>query len=458
MKVLFQNHSSLLLHYGDRYLLTDPWYNQVAFGSWLPSLAPYIHPTYLAALGERLTILISHGHDDHFDDRLLKLFSKDTRIVTGNFKSPSVLNRVKRLGFENIATVSENETLVDGLMISSYIVEDVSHDDATYLIRNDDGAVIHANDNWNRFKKSHETLIKDRTRSYERSAILLFSQTNSASGFPLNYRNFSNDEKQELLKDKVSKMVKGGLDNAKSLGLKKMYSYAGFATAYVKGQNYYNEGLFPTAKYLSQLLGERSVQTDIAIPDLYPGDSISLPNGVITKAFISGYEDVKIKEVTNNFYEIYGNKKECISYQKLELPNSALEDWLEFFLIELDVFTQKRVSGPDSHYIDLVGKELSIEVTVSEQNKIFKTVKFGHGLVEWNEKANKVCYVGAPTIFSILKGESLFEDLNTGYNAEWSRNPTDVYNRDITMMIVMFSYVYKNRLSSSAKERFLINQ
>jgi len=235
VKVLFQNHSSLLLHYGDRYLLTDPWYNQPAFGSWLPSLAPYIHPTYLAALGERLTILISHGHDDHFDDRLLKLFSKDTRIVTGNFKSPSVLNRVKRLGFENIATVSEDETLVDGLMISSYIVEDFSHDDATYLIRNDDGAVIHANDNWHRFEKSHETLIKDRTRSYERSAILLFSQTNSASGFPLNYRNFSNDEKQELLKDKVSKMVKGGLDNAKSLGLKKMYSYAGFATAYVKG-------------------------------------------------------------------------------------------------------------------------------------------------------------------------------------------------------------------------------
>ena len=186
--------------------------------------------------------------------------------------------------------------------------------------------------------------------------------------------------------------------------------------------------------------------------------SISLPNGVITKAFISGYEDVKIKEVTNNFYEVYGNKKECISYQKFEFSDSALEDWLEFFLIELDVFTQKRVSGPDSHYIDLVGKELSIEVTVSEQNKIFKTVKFGHGLVEWNEKANKVCYVGAPTIFSILKGESLFEDLYTGYNAEWSRNPTDVYNRDIVMMIVMFSYVYKNRLSSSAKERFLINQ
>jgi len=458
MKVLFQNHSSLLLHYGDRYLLTDPWYNQPAFGSWLPSIAPYIHPTYLAALGERLTILISHGHDDHFDDRLLKLFSKDTRIVTGNFKSPSVLNRVKRLGFENIATVSEDETLVDGLMISSYIVEDFSHDDATYLIRNDDGAVIHANDNWHRFEKSHETLIKDRTRSYEKSAILLFSQTNSASGFPLNYRNFSNDEKQELLKDKVSKMVKGGLDNAKSLGLKKMYSYAGFATAYVKGQNYYNEGLFPTAKYLSQLLGERSVQTDIAIPDLYPGDSISLPNGVITKAFINGYEDVKIKEVTNNFYEVYGNKKECISYQKFEFTESRLEDWLEFFLIELDVFTQKRVSGPDSHYIDLVGKEFSIEVTASEGNKIFKTVKFGHGLVEWNEKANKVCYVGAPTIFSILKGESLFEDLYTGYNAEWYRNPTDVYNRDIVMMIVMFSYVYKNRLSSSAKERFLINQ
>jgi len=455
MKVLFQNHSSLLLQYGDRYLLTDPWYNQPAFGSWLPSLAPYIHPTYLAALGKRLSILVSHGHDDHFDDRLLNIFDKDTKIVTGDFKAPSVVNRLKRLGFENIIAVGEDESLVDNLLISSYIVEDFSHDDATYLIRNGDGAVIHANDNWYEFSKPHEELIKERTKDYAKSAIVLFSQTNSASGYPLNYRNFSNSEKQRILKDKVKKMVCGGLDNAKALGLSKMYSYAGFATAYVKEKNYEEQGLFPTAKYLTQLLKEHSVNSDVDIPDLYPGDSISLPTGLIDKAFISGYEDSKIKEVTDHFYDVYGNKLECISYRNLGKENSNFEDWIEFFLTELVSFADKRVNGPDSHHADLIGKEFSLEVTLSNDEKIYKTIKFGEGLVSWNEKANKVCYVDASFLYAIFMGEALFEDLYTGYNAEWARNPVDVYNRDIVMMIVMFSYVYKNRISALAKDKFL---
>ena len=75
-------------------------------------------------------------------------------------------------------------------------------------------------------------------------------------------------------------------------------------------------------------------------------------------------------------------------------------------------------------------------------------------MVNYNASASKVCFVGEAAFTSILRGEALFEDLYTGYNSEWSRNPADVYNRDIVMMIVMFSYVYKNRLSRSAKEKF----
>ena len=93
--VMFINHASLLIKKGDRYLLTDPWHQRVAFGSWLPTFAQYVHPTYLAALGSKLSILISHGHDDHCDDDLLRIFDKDVEIVTADFNAPSVLNRLK---------------------------------------------------------------------------------------------------------------------------------------------------------------------------------------------------------------------------------------------------------------------------------------------------------------------------------------------------------------------------
>ena len=418
-------------------------------------MAPYIHPTYLASLGDQLTILVSHGHDDHFDDKLLEIFSKGTKFVTANFKSPSVINRLKRLGFENILTVGEDEQFIDDLIISSYVVSDFSHDDATYLIRNDKGAVIHANDNWHEFTEPHSQLIKERIAGYSKSSVLLFSQTNSASGYPLNYRNFKPDQKQKILKEKVSKMVAGGLKNAESLGLDRMFSYAGFATVYVKGKNYNSEGLFPTGKYLKQLLMDQSIESTVEIPDLFPGDSVSLPSGEIIKAFVNGYQDSHIKTVTDKFYDVYGVKNHCISYRQLDNAIPKFEPWIEYFLTELDIFARKRVDGMDSHYTKLIGKELSMQVTLNNEDVIYKTIRFGEGLVPWNAKANKVCHVGEFVLFAILKGEALFEDLDTGYNAEWERFPEKEYNRDIVMMIGMFSYVYKNRLSSNARKTFL---
>lgn len=457
MRVLFQNHSSLLIQHEDRYLLTDPWYNKPAFGSWLPSMAPYVHPSYLAALGDKLNILVSHGHDDHFDDTLFEIFDKKTKFITADFKSPSVVNRLKKIGFENVVTVGEDEQTIDGLIFSSYVVSDFSHDDATYLIRSDYGAVIHANDNWHEFTEAHLDILKDRVKTYAKSSILLFSQTNSASGFPLNYRNFTADEKQRILKEKVAKMAAGGLQNAFSLGLDRMFSYAGFATAYVKDKNYQNEGLFPTAEYLTQLLVEQEISYPVVIPSLYPGDSVTLPSGDIEKAFITGYKDSEIKEVTDKFYDVYKVKANCISYRELELGGEIFETWLDYFLIEFDSFVRSRVQGADSHYTNLIGKKFSLLVELEGGNSIAKTVKFGDGLVAWESKANKTCYVGESALYSILKGEALFEDLYTGYNAEWERFPENVYNRDIVMMIVMFSYVYRNRLSSVAKANFRSN-
>ncbi|WP_038015084.1 MBL fold metallo-hydrolase, partial [Terasakiella pusilla] len=442
------------IKHSDRYVLTDPWYNKPAFGSWLPSLAPYIHPSYLAALGDKLTILVSHGHDDHFDDKLFEIFDKKTKFITANFKSPSVVNRLNKIGFENIVTVGEEEQTIDGLDYSSYIVPDLSHDDATYLIRSERGAVIHANDNWHEFTEPHLNMMRTRLSSYSKSSILLFSQTNSASGFPLNYRNFTADEKQKILKEKVAKMVAGGLQNAVSLGIDRMFSYAGFATAYVKDKSYENEGLFPTSEYLTQLLHEQEISYPVVIPSLYPGDSVNLPSGEIEKAFVTGYQDSDIKEVTDKFYDVYKVKDNCISYRNLELGTENFESWLNYFLTEFDSFVRSRVQGPDSHYTKLIGKKLSLQCELESGDSICKTIQFGDGLVAWDPRANKVCYVGAATLYSILKGEALFEDLYTGYNAEWERFPENEYNRDIVMLIVMFSYVYRNRLSSEAKARF----
>jgi len=127
----------------------------------MPSFAPYIHPSYLASFGDKLTILVSHGHDDHCDDKLLTIFDKDTHFVTANFKSPSVLNRLKKLGFKNITTVGEEGNVIDEVFnVKSFIVKGQNHDDAKYTIKTKDGVVIHANDNWFDFTNKHLEIIK----------------------------------------------------------------------------------------------------------------------------------------------------------------------------------------------------------------------------------------------------------------------------------------------------------
>lgn len=454
MKVLFQNHSSLLIEHNGNYLLTDPWLNQPAFGSWLPTFPAYLHPAYIAALGNKLTILVSHGHDDHFDDKLLGIFDKDTRIITADFKAPSVLNRLRSLGLNNVDTVGIDEKLIDGFHVSSYIVEDFSHDDAGYLITTEDGAVIHANDNWHEFTDEHERIISERVSVYPENDILLFSQTNSASGFPLNYDIFSEEEQNDILSRKVAKMVEGGLRNAEKLNLQRMFSYAGFATPYVCGENYHQRGFFPTASFLKGLLDEVGIKSSVEIEELYPGDYIELPGGSITKAFVNDYRDAAIKEKAHTFYETYDHIDECISFKEVSDPGIYIREWLNEFLMEFEDFSVKRVNGLDIHYTELLGKTFKMTVNFENEEDFAQVIEFGKGFVEGVSEANKECIVDSRTMNQILLGNALFEDLYTGYNAKWKRHPSDQYNRDIVMMIVMFSYVYKNRLAESYIDKY----
>lgn len=455
MKVLFQNHASLLIEKDGHYLLTDPWFEKPAFGSWLPTFPAFIQPSYLAALGDKLSILISHGHDDHLDDQLLSIFDKDTNIITAHFKSPSVLNRLKKIGFHNIQAIGDQEQWLGGFGISSFINESLSHDDAIYLIRSQDGAVIHANDNWHPFRDDQGRQIAERVKGFAREDVLLFTQTNSASGFPLNYSIFSDQEKQRLLKQKVVKMVASGLENAQYLSLPRIFSYAGFATPYVKGEDYHLKGLFPTAPYLKELLAASGIESDVAIEEYYPGDVVNLPGGKVTKAFITGYQDDAIKAKSQQFYQAYGQIDNCISFGEAAGRQDPLNsDWVEAFLEAFNDFTLRRLQGPDSHYTELHGKSFRLTVNVKVGAPLVRTLVFGKGLVPNGGEANKTCVTDETTLRKILAGEALFEDLYTGYNATWARFPPDVYNRDIVMMIVMFSYVYKNRLAPEMCDRY----
>ena len=111
--------------------------------------------------------------------------------------------------------------------------------------------------------------------------------------------------------------------------------------------------------------------------------------------------------------------------------------------------TVKYKKNKPSNIEDLVSIEEPLEMVVrykKENEWVRRTVKFGSGLVDNLEKPTKRCIVGSNLLQYILNGHALFENLNTGYGAEWERYP-NIFNKDITMMLVAFSHVYKNRLA-----------
>jgi Beta-lactamase superfamily domain len=455
--VLFVNHASLLVKKADQYLLTDPWHQRPAFGSWLPTFPQYVHPTYFAALGDKLSILISHGHDDHCDDDLLRIFDKDTEIVTAAFNAPSVLNRLRKLGFTNIKTTDSNGlTLKSGFTIKSYVNPERSLDDATYSIDTGSGFVVHCNDNWFEFDADTLSRIGNDRARYANENIAFFSQTNSASGHPLSYKIFDDRQKISILRSKVKGMVVQGMKNADALGLNSFYSYAGFASVFVKGMPAYLElGLIPTAKFIrDELLDDaesKSLLGRVNVRDLYPGDVLDLSDGKITKAFISSadYADGRLKDATVRYYDTYGIINHCDTY-KPATNEKFDQDRFFYFLENLNEFVGRKIHADAKSFDTIVGK--SLEIVILDLN-VIGTIVFGGEVylgARGRGQPNKRITVHSSLMSQVLYGEILFENLYTGYEAQWERFPSDVYNRDIVMFVVMYSYVYKNRLAKTA--------
>jgi len=453
-ELMFVNHSSVLIRRSDRFLLTDPWHQKPAFGSWLPTMPQYVHPAYLAALGKRLTILISHGHDDHCDDDLLRIFDKDTEIVTANYTAPSVKSRLKKIGFSKITTVDAGgSTIANGFTVRSFINPARSLDDAIYTIDTLTGLVIHCNDNWFEFDPETYDAIGSQISRYSPQNVAFLSQTNSASGYPVTYRNFPETRKKQILTEKVVAMIRQGLLNAHRLGLSTFCSYAGYASVFVKDKpEYLTIGLMPTPRFIAEELltdeQSRALLAKVRILDFYPGDVLNLDSGAIRKAFIgsANYADQDLREATQRYYDAYGIITNCDSYG-IDRSSEFDEGRLDYFLDNLNRFVIRKLSADAGGFDGILGKSFEIEIA---DRAVSRRIVFGQDGVASSmqgEPPNKRVTTSAGIMARVLSGEILFENLYTGYEAEWQRWPTEVYNRDIILFLVMYSYVYKNRLS-----------
>jgi beta-lactamase family protein len=444
-KVLFLGHASVLISFNGQFLLTDPWFVRPAFGSWLPVPPFVINPAYLLALKERLRIVISHGHDDHCDDELLSLFAAECPIHIANFDSPGVKRRLEKIGCKNIHVVSSEGVQSGPFMIKSYIDREISLDDAIFSIGTEDAFVVHAQDNWR--EPAAPILQSLRTDSLRvgKKKSLYMSQTNSASGYPLNYHELSEQEKRAILFKKVSDMATTGMRNAAAIGSEHFLSYAGYSGVFVKDHpEYFNQNFFPSSRFLLDSM-KADIPPGLEILDMLPGDMFDFD--VVHKSLFSPFiQDDDLKSASKAFYDKYGLIDRCSSFHRSEatVDIDLFSSNLSYFLEQFNSFVVQKVAS-SGFLPTIVGKTLQIEVP---DLNLITAVKFGEGLTESTDY-NKKIKVQSVVMDEIVRGESLFENLCTGYAGEFSRRPRDVYNRDIVLYMVMYSYVYRERLAKS---------
>lgn len=450
----FINHASVIIEYNDgqnqQMVMTDPWFQQPAFGSWLPNPPTAFHPALLASLSydhPNFSFLISHGHDDHFDDKWLKLFNKDIRIFTANYDAPSVRNRLKALGFHNVVEVSPELSVHDLFRIRCFINTDVSNDDSLYTVATPDSCIVHANDLWYPLKDEAVSIIKEEIATVPEGRSVYMSQSNSASGYPMTYPQI--EDRSKILMEKVTKMTTQGLRNAKTVEAKHFLGYAGYSSIFVKGkEEYLDKAIFPSPQWMRSHFQPLIDELGVEMLDMLPGDRFDFSE--LQQSLWAKYsKDTSIKNCTIDYYKQYDIIDQCDTFHLTEsLDEPEMIQKLEGFLSGFNDFVLRYLERKEFEKT-IVGKVFTIEV---EGMDITRSVKIGEGLIE-TDGFNKKMQVTPEVMTAILNKQILFENTSTGYEANFFREPLETYNRDFIVYLTMFSYVYKkskDRATSAA--------
>ena len=437
INIKFINHSSVLIQEGDSFVLTDPWYEKVAFGSWLPVPACSIHPSYLVALSkqvENFTIVISHGHDDHLDDDFLSLFPSNIKIIIPKYRSIGLLRRLNNIGLNNIYQVDEEGLAIAGFTFKSYINPDICPDDAIISIAGKDYFIVHANDNWQKLESEPLSRISNDASNYEENHRLYMSQCNLADGWPNIYRDYSSDEKLKIHFARIQNIILNTIQNASDIGCKYFLNYAGHATAFVNN----NLELKKTTSYVTNdFVSEIKAIDRVKILDMIPGDSFDFKT--VTKQFSNiRLDDQVLKETTCEFYESHGVTLKCDYAKKVKnLDGYLFKSKMDQFLLKFDDFVMKRVvkSGYNS---DIVGFKI-----ILKGSSCTSEVVIGGGDSFQNKTV--IFYISEDRILKmLLSGEIIWENLYIGYEAEVETEPPQINARAPVRWLASFGYVYKN--------------
>lgn len=230
-EIRFLNHACLIFRMGEISFATDPWILGSAFsnGWWLAKQSPN---DAFESINKCDFIYISHNHPDHLHPESLKRIKKDMPILTADFISGSTRNYLHKLGFFNVIAMDFVSTLIDSereILLSVLKSGDFRDDSGLFLQHGKFKCLLTVDSNFLNFGKLPFV------------DLLCSSFAGGASGFPLCFENYTEEEKKIVISRNNGAIRATNISNLRLTNARFFMPYAGFFTESAKRDSYIKE-------------------------------------------------------------------------------------------------------------------------------------------------------------------------------------------------------------------------
>lgn len=427
LDIRYLSHASVLITFGKIKLLTDPWFFGPAFsnGWWLSEPPKFDFKEVTKNLSY---VYISHNHPDHLHIETLSKLSRNVNLITPKFQSNSTLTLLSRLGFKNIKLCEFNKIyeIKDNFKFSILKSGDFKDDSGIFLNINKKKILLNVDSN----NLNSGILPKN-------IDLLMSSYAGGASGFPLCFENYSDDEKERILirnKNAQFAMVKNLIEKTKC---KIFVPYAGFFSEFAARDKYiFKKNKKNSIDRIQTIFKNKSLK----IVDHKIIDTIRF-NGK-NEYYLKKNIDKPLYKMNQNYIKKYINnlKKD---YKLDKTTNQKVKDYFKnsnfsaniilYITITKDNFIPKKKMG------FLVNFNNKITIKNENYNSLLR-----HFNLPENKKLRKIFIkVREESFCNTIINNLPWEDLLIGFQCKIIRKP-NIYNNDFWYH---FSNIYIDKVN-----------
>mgnify|MGYP003684303131 FL=1 len=320
-KIFNINNAFLRIEYMDKVILTDPWLTDRIFdNSWM-TYPPIFDIDKI--IKDTSDVLISHIHQDHCDYNLIKHLKKSVNFyIPEIFPNQKIKKNLNSMGYENVFLVKPKEYISIDKDLNLYVIPPMNEFgqetkdmqnidtkgvpiDAGFLLRNENNKICMMADNSPYYFDNHPDVIDELSNS----DIVMLPYNGYASDFPLNFINFSREERSEMSDQQSTKRMHLQSKFLKKINAKNTLMYSSeFALA---GPMAYEFFTIHPKKWLDKKLAaiEYEKHTNIQTHYLYNEDEMQIDSNSNVSILRNNYQIPDSMDFAKSIYSEIPNTR-----------------------------------------------------------------------------------------------------------------------------------------------------